>query len=573
MRDRAIVISIFSFFLVLALCLFYTQILRYPYYARLARNNAIRIIPIDGPRGNMFDRNGELLVGSRLSFNVAVVYQEIRSQTKLVNALSQSLGIPEGDVIDALETARRKPYAPATIVEDVPKDKAIMLEEASFDVPGLVIETRSIRDYVMGRSGSHIFGYLSEITEDELEKLRDYGYRMRDMIGRGGLEKYYNKDLTGTDGGVQIEVDSRGRQVRTLGMKEPQCGTDIRLTLDKTLQAASDKLLGDRKGAVVVMDPRNGEILALASHPSFDPSVFARPNTSAQRVKLLRDKVGKPLVNRAISGMYPLGSVFKIVTLSAALQSHGITPLSTYFCSGVYSLGRARFRCWKDGGHGPQAATTGMMNSCDVYFYSIGRAAGPDNIETFARMFGYGSRTGIDLPDEAKGLVPGKQWKRQKKNEQWYEGDTANYSIGQGFFLSTPLQAVTMMSVIANGGNLIVPHLIKKIGDSDIPCPQAKSIGLKETVRQKVREGIYKVVNDEGGTGKNARVKGAVVAGKTGTAENPQGRTHAWFSGYAPYDNPKICLVVFLEHGGHGGLEPATIAKGIFEEAKKKGYF
>jgi penicillin-binding protein 2 len=293
---------------------------------------------------------------------------------------------------------------------------------------------------------------------------------------------------------------------------------------------------------------------------------------SAERVKLLRDRVGRPLLNRAISGTYPLGSVFKVVTLSAALQTHSITPLTTFVCNGVYTLGRAHFRCWKDGGHGPQEATNGMMNSCDVYFYSIGRAAGPDNIESFAKMFGYGARTGIDLPDEAKGLAPGRQWKRLKKNEQWYEGDTVNYSIGQGFLIVTPLQAVTMMSVVANGGNLVKPHLVKRIGDSDVAAPAAKKIGLNGNVIKKVREGLYKVVNSEHGTGKNARTPGTVVAGKTGTAENPQGRTHAWFSGYAPYDNPKICLVVFLEQGGHGGLEPAMIGKSLFEEAKKKGY-
>jgi penicillin-binding protein 2 len=395
---------------------------------------------------------------------------------------------------------------------------------------------------------------------------------LSDTVGRGGLEKVYNQDLTGVDGGLQIEVDSRGRQVRTLGLKEPQCGKDIQLTIDKDLQKAVDKLLGDKKGAAIVMDPRNGEILALASHPDFDPNIFVRPNTSSQRVKLLLDKVGKPLINRAISGVYPPGSVFKIVTLQGALQTGRVSPFTSFFCNGVFRLGNARFRCWKPDGHGIQEATSGMMNSCDVYFYNVGRLMGPDNIETYAKMFGYGSRTGIDLPDESKGLVPGREWKRLKKNASWYEGDTVNFSIGQGFLQVTPLQAVTMMSAVANGGKLVKPHIVKRVGDKSIIPPETKVIGLKDSALKKVREGVYKVVNSDRGTGKYARPQGVIAAGKTGSAENAQGRTHAWFSGYAPYENPKLALVVFIEHGGHGGVDPAIISKGIFEEAKKLGY-
>ncbi len=572
MRERNINIAIYTFFVILAACLFYTQILRYPYYYKLARNNAIRIIPIDGPRGNIFDRNNIPLVTNRLSFDVAVVYQELKNREKLIELLTGSLGMTGPDVVAALEKAARKPYAPVTIAEDIDKEKALMLEEASFDMCGLVIATKAKRHYAYGNVGCHIFGYLSEITENELDRLRDYGYRIKDLLGRDGLEKYYDAALTGVDGGLQIEVDNKGRQVRTLGLKEPSNGKDLYLTIDMSMQALSDKLLGERKGVVIVMDPRNGEVLALASHPTFDPNLFVKPDTSAQRMKLLGDRIGRPLLNRAISCIYPPGSVFKIVIASAALETLRIKPSTRFFCGGSYVLGKAKFNCWKDTGHGLQDVVSGLMNSCNVFFYNTGKATGVDNIEMYAKLFGFGKPAGIDLPDEAMGIVPGKLWKKQHRKDKWYEGDTINYSIGQGYLLVTPLQVVDMIAVIANGGGVIRPHIVKRIDAEEINPTSRKNIGIRNDVMQKVREGLYKVVNDESGTAKHVRVKGVAIAAKTGTAQNPQGKTHAWFTGFAPFNAPKICVVVFLEHGGHGGLVPADIARGIFEEAKNKGY-
>lgn len=572
MRERLPSVIVSFFFVLLVAGLFYTQILRYGYYSRLSKNNSIRIIPIDGPRGIIFDRNGVALVKNRISFDLCIVYQQLRDRTSLARIFRDMLGMSGKQIADALDKARQRPYAPIPVVEDIEKEKAIMIEEASFDIDGLVMETRSKRDYLYGEAGSHLFGYLSEISEQELEDLDEYGYRSGDLIGREGLEKFYDRYLKGVDGGTQIEVDNRGRQTRVIGLKEPQNGKDLHITIDINLQLACDKLLGESNGAIVVMDPNSGEVLALVSHPAFDPNIFVKPNTSAERLKLLNDKIGRPMSDRAISGLYPPGSVFKIVTASASLETRKITPYTRFFCSGSYRLGRAKFDCWKEGGHDSQSVVLGLMNSCNVFFYNAGRAAGVDSIEAFAKLFGFGKVTGIDLPDEVKGIVPGRAWKRSYRNDRWYEGETINYAIGQGYLVVTPIQVLEMMAVMANKGSLVRPYVAKKIDNTLVSTVSKKDIGISNETIRLVRKGLYEVVNNIEGTGKRAKVDGVVAAGKTGTAQNPHGRTHAWFAGFAPYEDPKICLVVFLENGGKGGLNAAEVARGIFAEAKTRGY-
>lgn len=572
MKEKFVLAPIQFLFVLLALGLVYVQVLRFPYYSKLSKDNAIRIIPIEGPRGTIFDRNGVPLVNDRISFSVAVVYQELRNREKMIRLLANILNIPRKDVESAIDKSAKKPYAPFTIVEDIDKDKAFILEEESFDIRGLVIETRSVRNYIYNNIGSHVFGYLSEISEEELENLKVYGYRMKDLVGRDGLEKYYDKDLAGIDGGVQIQVDNKGRQVGILGYREPKKGKDLYLTIDITLQEACDKVLEGKPGAVIIMDPNTGEILALSSSPSYDPNIFVRSEGSAERLKLLRNKIKYPLFNRAISGLYPPGSVFKVVIASAALQLKRI-GLETHFnCTGTYILGRGKFGCWKEGGHGQQNVTDALMNSCNVFFYNTGRALGVESIEEFTHIFGFGKKTGIDLPEEAKGIVPGRIWKKIHRKDNWYEGDTVNYAIGQGYVVVTPIQLLDMMAIMANKGNMVKPYIVKRVDSKDVPGIGHKSIELNSNTVKIVRKGLYKVVNDENGTGKRAKVEGAAVAGKTGTAQNPSGKTHAWFAGFAPFNNARICLVVFLEHGGKGGLEPSEMAKELFSAAKETGY-
>jgi penicillin-binding protein 2 len=357
-----------------------------------------------------------------------------------------------------------------------------------------------------------------------------------------------------------------------LGYKDPKKGKDLYLTIDVRIQKVCDKALEGKTGAAIVMDPDTGQILALSSSPSYDPNVFVRPEESEERTRLLKDSSQRPLFNRAVSGIYPPGSVFKIVVSSAALQLARLNTQTKFNCTGTFVLGRGQFDCWKEGGHGQQNVIEALMNSCNVFFYNAGRGLGVDNIEEFSRMFGFGKKTGIDLPDEAKGMVPGRAWKKAHKKDSWYEGDTVNYSIGQGYLLVTPIQVLEMMSVMANKGSLARPYIVNRVDTDEIGKTELHNIGLSESTIRTVREGLYRVVSSEGGTGKRAKLQGVAMAGKTGTAQNPQGRTHAWFTGFAPFDDAKVCVVVFLEHGGKGGLEPSEIAKEIFEEARRRGY-
>lgn len=571
-RDHFIVAALSILFAALISGLFYNQILRYGYYSQLSRNNSIRVIPIEGPRGNIYDRTGSPMVSNRLSFDVAVVYQEIADRKKLVRLLTDVMEMTGTEIMAALDKAGRKPFTPVTIAEDIPREKAFALEESGVDSSGMIIETRSKRDYIHGIYASHVLGYLSQITDRELDGLKDNGYRMKDLIGRDGIEKSYESYLKGVDGGTQVEVDSRGRQTRVLGLKEPESGRDLQLTIDMPIQTACDKLLGEHKGAVVVMDPRNGEVLAMTSHPAYDPNIFVKSGTSKDRLRLLKDKTGRPMSNRAISGTYAPGSVFKIVTASAALETGRITRGTRFFCPGYYKLGHAEFDCWKKDGHGSQNLVEALMNSCNVFFYNTGRSAGVDRMEAYSKLFGFGKPTGIDLTDEVGGIAPGREWKRVRRKSGWFEGETLNYAIGQGYLAVTPMQVLNMVSVMANNGNLVRPHLVKKIGDTEVASQKPRNIGLKAGTLNEVRIGLSECINNDSGTGKRARASGTRVAGKTGTAQNPQGRTHAWFCGFAPYNDPKVAVVVFLEHGGKGGLEPASIAKGIFEEAEKRGY-
>lgn len=573
MRDRVLNLIIYASIALIAMAFFYTQVIRYGYYSRLSQNNSIRIIPIEGPRGDIRDRNGIVLVTNTLCFDVIAIHNEIRDIKKVTDMLCEILGMTYEKALDAVRKAAKRPFSPVVIAEDIGKEKAILVEEASTDIDGLSVETRSRRHYVNGDSGCHVFGYLTEISENELEELAGYGYRMGDPMGRAGIEKQYNVYLKGVDGGTQVQVDNRGRQVCVLGMKEPSCGRDLDLTIDVNLQLACDRMLGGRRGAVVVMDPNTGEVLALSSHPTFDPNIFVEAGTSRERMKLIRDRRGRPLSDRAISGLYPPGSVFKIVTASAAIERGKVNDLTTFVCGGSYALGRARFDCWKEGGHGPQTITDALMNSCNVFFYNAGRKAGVDAIEHYAKAYGFGNLTGIDLPDEVKGLVPGRVWKRQKKKDAWYEGETINYAIGQGYLTVTPIQVVCMMSAVANGGRVMRPFLVRKIDGMPASSTKGRRAGVSEAALKKIRDGLFKVMNGESGTGKRAKIEGVEMAGKTGTAQNSQGATHAWFSGYAPFDNPRICLVVFVENGGKGGLEASDVARGIFQEAKDRGYF
>ena len=552
--------------------LFYLQVIRGSYYSEESRSNRIRLQTLEAPRGRIFDRNGTLLVGNRISFDVAAIPQELGDKKEQTfTQLGKILGVSSNQIKETFNKNRLAPFAPTTIRRDIGKTTAIRLEEAKLDMPGIMLQTKPLRNYLYGNTASHVIGYLGLINREELTRLRNYGYERQDLKGRSGLEKSLDNYLKGREGGMQLEVNNRGRQLRMLGVKEPIPGKDIHLTIDIKLQQLIDDMFDSYRGVAIVMDVNTGEILSLVSKPNFNPKVFVDKSNPAEVRRLLKSP-DYPMVNRALNGKYPPGSVFKVVVAAAALEKKKASRGIHLNCKGSYVLGKSVFRCWKKKGHGGQNLTQAIKNSCNVFFYQLGRIAGADNITDFSRRFGYGAATGIDLEGEASGLVPGRVWKMMAKREGWYEGDTLNFSIGQGYLLVTPIQVARMMAAVANGGKLVTPYLVKKIDFLDTSSPEPRPIKISPETIDLITEGLYGVVNEKGGTGRKARVEGLLVAGKTGTAQAGNRGTHAWFSGFAPVKNPKICVLVFLEHGGKGGLNAAKMAGDIFTEVRNQGH-
>lgn len=567
MRGRIYSIAVNILFLVILSALFYLQILRWPLYHDLAKKNHIRLIPLPGLRGTIYDRNGLAIVDNRLSFDVVIIPQEVDDADTTYGRLSHALGVSSSRIESIVKKDYTAPFAPITISSDVDKDLAFRLEERKQQLPGVLVLPRTIRWYVYGERTSHIIGYLSLINKDELEKLGDYGYSMSDLVGRSGIERAYDGYLRGEDGGTQLEVDATGRLVKILGSKNQKKGTDITLTVDAKLQAYASDCLEGVRGSVVVMDPRDGEILAMASSPSFDSNIFAERGRGGEALDYMRSG-SYPMINRAINGQYPPGSIFKIIMADAALETKAIDERTTFVCSGKYFVGKAEFDCWKEGGHGPQDLRDAITHSCNIYFYNVGRKLGPNVISEYAERFGLGRPTGIDLAGESSGLVPNPAWKRAKRGQSWYEGETVNYAIGQGDLLVTPLQMVEAVSVFATEGSAPRPHVIKKIGNMDVQVPKPRTVAVSKTAVRIIKSAMINVVASDTGTGQRARIEGMTIAAKTGTAQTPSGEPHAWFLGFAPADNPKIAFVVMVEHGGHGGVSAADIAKKILDFAK-----
>lgn len=567
MRSRIYSTIINISFLIILAGMFYLQILRWPLYQSLSRNNHIRLIPVPGLRGTIYDRNGLTIADNRLSFDVVIIPQEVEDPDRIYSRLAQWLGISRARIESTVRKEYTAPFAPITIAGDVDKDLAFSLEEKKQELPGVLVLPRTLRWYVYGERTSHIIGYLSLINKEELEKLGDYGYSISDLVGRSGVEKTYDRYLKGEDGGTQLEVDASGRLVKILGSKNQKKGQDITLTIDVKLQAYTADCLEGNRASAVVMDPRTGEILAMASSPSFDSNIFIEPGKNKLAVDYIRSG-SRPTLNRAINGQYPPGSIFKIIMSLAGLETKRITERTTFVCSGRYFLGKAEFDCWKEGGHGPQDLRDAITHSCNIYFYNVGRKLGPEVISEYAKKLGLGRPAGIDLADESAGLVPGPAWKKARRNQNWYEGETLNLAIGQGDLLVTPLQMVEVVSVFATEGTAPRPHLLKKIGNTDVAVPKPKNVAVSKDTVEAIKSAMVNVVSSDTGTGQRARIEGLKIAAKTGTAQTSQGEPHAWFLGFAPADNPRIAFVVMVEHGGHGGVVAADIAKKILDFAK-----
>ena len=570
-RINIISAAIFASSLLLLTALFYFQIIGYGYYRSLSLKNTVRTIPLEASRGAIYDRKGIVLAKDDISFNLVLIPQEISDLGNTLNMLSVVTGRKREDLEAIYRKNYRLPFVPADIISNIPPEKAFKMEERLVDIPGAFIWSVPKRLYPNGRVGSHVIGYIGKIADSELKRLKDYGYSMRDLVGKNGVEQQYDAYLKGDDGGIQIEVDSRSREVSRIGFKEPRKGKDLTLTIDLGLQRFVDMLFKGKKGACIVMESQTGRVRALVSSPEFDPNIFVT-GKDADRLKILRD-TGHPLLNRAVTGTYPPGSTFKTVVAYAGIATGTVKETTSFLCTGVFKLGNTSFRCWKESGHGYQDIVQALTHSCNVFFYSLGKALGAEQIYRYALSFGLGSLTDIDLPQEVKGIAPGPMWKRFALKAPWYEGDTINYSIGQGYLEVTPIQMLRVITIVANNGFCPQPYVVEDIEGVKISHRREYSPRLRSEFFKMVRAGLFDAVNGPTGTGQNAKVNGLDISGKTGTAQaGPSRESHAWFIGFLPANEPLISMVVFIEHGGKGGEDAASIARLTAVYLKENGF-
>jgi penicillin-binding protein 2 len=541
--------SLIFFLLGLIVCaLFYMQIIHGDYYHQQSMNNRIRVVPIDGSRGRILDRNGVVLADNRLTFHVGVVPQDVENLNALFVYLGQVLDRDPRYLWKQYQRKKITPFAPVILAEDISRELAVKIEEEKFVYPGLIVEQGFERQYPFNEAGAHVLGYVGKISEDEFEGNQQYGYTPLTLVGKTGVEKKYDQYLQGVPGGRQIEVDSRGTQVRLLGLKDPQPGVDVVLTIDQRIQNTAQELLKGYRGAIVVMDLTNGDLLSLVSAPSYDPNAFTDKNKNENLTSYFNDP-NTPLLNRSVSGQYPPGSVFKIPVALAAIQLHKITPATTFDCPGYMMVGKRKFGCSHV--HGVQDLRQAIAHSCNVYFFHVGQLVTPPIISAFAKAFGLTRPTGVDLPFEARGkIISG-----ASDGRPWYTGDVLNLSIGQGYTLTTPLQLTVMMGAVANNGVILRPRVVKRVGVEDVPVMEFSKrplIRLRDETWSVVQQGLKQVVDDPEGTGHDLKdVPGIDIYGKTGTAQSVHSKpNHAWFVGYTKTPKAKIVFCVFLEYGG-----------------------
>jgi len=578
-------------FVALAMVFWYFQVVQYEKFREVAENNHQRTLGLRAPRGVMFDRHGKILVENRDSFVISVVREHSRDMDRTIRLLAQVVGLDEASVREVVRRHRGQPgYQPIPIVEDatLAQVAAVTAHRLDTELPEVVVERVPTRRYPTDAMAAHLFGYVGEVTEGQLTR---EGYRSGDVVGQAGFEKVYNKLLMGVDGARRVVVNSLGREIRTIDEVPPSEGRRVQLTIDYDVQRATEegfKGFG-YAGAAVVLDPRTGELLSYVSLPAYDPNTFAAGIDRATWSALNTDAL-KPLQDRAIQGRYSPGSTFKMAVAAAALEEGIITPDFTVHCTGSADFYGRLFHCWKLGGHGTMDLRHAIEQSCDVYFYTIGKMVGVDKINKWATALGLGVKSGIDLPNEVTGLVPSTEWKRTKLHENWYPGETISVAIGQGQVSVTPVSMAVYMAALANGGRRVTPHLVKAVDEGNgwksVATPEsAGTAPFKPETMAAIHDGLWMVVN-AAGTGGRARMVGYDVSGKTGTAQvislegakALKGRTdldlrdNGWFVFFAPRDNPEIAGVVFTEHGEHG-TNAALISRHILETyfAKKEG--
>ena len=587
-RLTSAMFCIMAAFAVLVARLFYLQVIERQEYSRLSENNSIRLQSIDPPRGMIFDRYGKLLVENRPSFDLSIIPKDAKPLSQTLYRVSDFLESTPQELLIKVERKNGfQSYKPIPLRQDIGRNALAMIEVNKFDLPGIEVNVRPIRHYIQRGLSAHIIGYLSEINPKELKSGAFPDTRPGDFIGKFGAEKAFDGFLRGKRGGRQVEVNATGQVVRVLNTVEAHPGHNIFLTIDQKLQEKAERLLGGLAGAVVAMRPSTGEVLVLASSPSFDQNAFVG-GLSPKQWKTIQSNPFRAMENKAIQGEYPPASTYKIITAIAGLEEGVIDTATTFYCPGHYRYGNRVYRCWtwNKGGHGTVDIFKALAESCDVYFYQVGQKLGVDRLAWHAKASGLGAATGINLDHEAHGLIPTAAWKKRRTGVPWQRGETLSVAIGQGYDLVTPLQMAVLTAAVANGGVAYKPLILRSIESADgkVVFENQKQVLRKLPASRRtldiVKRGLWEVVHSKKGTAKIARVRGINISGKTGTAQvigrrkgdtsrkierAPHQKAHAWFVAYAPSENPKIAVSVVVENGEHGSSGAAPIAREIIK--------
>lgn len=591
-------------FLIILVRLWYLQVYKGDEFYKFSIQNRLRRETVKAPRGMIFSRNNQLLVQNVPRFDAIIIPQYLTNKKETLKKLSDILGLTEKKIKSILKkNAYQARYRPIIIKKNISRKEVAVIETENSKMPGVRVRTFISREYSDKEVGSHALGYISEISQKQLPTYRErdnYPYKLGDFIGQAGIEKRFDLKLRGTDGYQFMEVDARGRMKRLIKGKNlfagienkaAKPGNNIRLTIDRDMQNVAYNSLEGKVGSAVAVDVNTGEILAMVSRPSFDPTEFSKGLSAKYWKKLSQDEF-KPMTDRTIQEHYSPGSTFKTFTAMAALEEKLVRPEQEISCPPTFRLGRRVFHDWRRGGHGPTDVYKSLRRSVDVYFYKIATKLDIDILTKYAKQFGFSSKTGISLPREIPGLLPTKEWKLKKTGEPWQKGETLSCAIGQSYVLATPLQLSLAYATIANGGKLFKPYLIKEVFSSDGSIIKKFSPTLvnEVTVSQEtlghIKKGLYQVVNHRKGTAWWYRGRGIKMAGKTGTSqvrsmskkelfskceEMPyKDRHHGVFVGFAPFDNPKIAVAAVVEHGCHGSSAAAPVARDVITSYMKK---
>ena len=569
--------------------IWFLQVVDGDYYQEVARGNRIRVIPQEAPRGMIYDRNGSILAFNRPAFNVQLILEDTPDLDATLRNLSIVTGYPHRDLLENVQSNRTPlKFKPLLVLEDIGRKSADLVETYQADLPGITVAVEPKRLYPTAYVTSHVIGYVGEISKRQLRKLPLNKVRSGRIVGQAGIELIENDRLIGTDGGKQVEVDHVGRELRILGNPvDPVPGSKTYLTIDLRLQQFIKSLMTGLNGVVLVMRTRTGEMLGMSSYPDFDPNLFVgRIDEATWQAMTQGDQ--KVLINKAVQGIYPPGSTFKMLIAAAGLDLGIIDAESIYNCPGYHRVGRDIRYCWRRGGHGDLTVVQAIAQSCNVFFYQLGLEVGIDRLWEYGRIFGFGRITGIELESEKTGILPSREWKHRALRERWYHGETMHMAIGQGFLSVTPLQLLNYVNTIANRGLWVRPTVLRRIVSpegavlmSEDGLPRfTELLPVSVEALDLIRQGMFDAVNTQQGTAKRARSNVVDIAGKTGTSQvvgRRRGqalsqedreealRPHSLFAAFAPRDDPEISVMVLVEHGRSGGETAAPIAKRIIE--------